>query len=176
MTDDQLVEYFNEHILYELLMLRYTHLNLQSAGQLLWNAMFAAFNVSARNLYNFLKNRERSNVRVVDYKDHYGKWKCGKPTKITGSLDMLHKQCLHLDRNRPKLSPDKINLERIQIVFDWVQSNILTLVGHFDDGFQRRVALERADIPADQTLKIVTGPTGPSAPAAVSATNHISIV
>jgi len=27
-------------------------------GQLLWNAMFAAFNVSARNLHDFMKDTE----------------------------------------------------------------------------------------------------------------------
>lgn len=59
-TADALAEYFNEHVLYELLMLRYSGQRLLSEmpndgrTQLLWNAMFTAFNVSARNIYDFL--------------------------------------------------------------------------------------------------------------------------
>jgi hypothetical protein len=41
-TKDQLVDYFNEHILYELLMLRYSRGRLRSQTQILWNAAFGA--------------------------------------------------------------------------------------------------------------------------------------
>ena len=56
MTEIELAEYANEHFLYELLMLRYSKHHLQVCrDRLRWNAMFAAFNVSARNFYDFLR-------------------------------------------------------------------------------------------------------------------------
>jgi hypothetical protein len=51
MNKQEFVDYFNEHILYELLMCRYAKLRLvEGQTQILWNALFATFNVSARNL------------------------------------------------------------------------------------------------------------------------------
>jgi len=54
-TEDQLVGYFNEHILYELLVLRFAHDRLSTTTQILWNTAFSA--LSARNLYEFLNNK-----------------------------------------------------------------------------------------------------------------------
>jgi hypothetical protein len=65
---DELAGYFNEHVFYELQMLRFSKQWLEKEQtQFVWNAMFAAFNVSARNLYDFLGKRENGNMNVADY-------------------------------------------------------------------------------------------------------------
>ena len=88
MTKTELIDYLNEHVLYELLMLRYSKKRLESCttDRLLWNAMFAAFNVSARNIYEFLSPSDNTCVRLRDFKEHCGKFERGSIEKVKGTL------------------------------------------------------------------------------------------
>jgi hypothetical protein len=73
MDEKQLIGYFNEHVYYELLMLNYAKQRIENAPDFMfWNAMFATFNVSARNLYDFLNNKgdRRTDVNVDACKSH----------------------------------------------------------------------------------------------------------
>ena len=172
MTRQELSDYFNEHILYELLMLRYTKRRLvDGQTQILWNAMFSAFNVSARNLYEFLSNKGGKNeVNLHDYKDYYGSFGRSSISDITGTLQMLNAQVFHMGVKRFKEIDQKVNIERIQTMFDWAETNVLALVKSFDDEFRASIQLERAN-PDHQPSTMVLGPTGPAAPP--SATNHV---
>jgi hypothetical protein len=172
MTKEELIEYFNEHILYELLMLRYAKLRLTNGQtQILWNAMFATFNVSARNLYEFLNNKGSKNeVNVHDYQEYYGDFVRHAISDITGTLQLINEQCFHMGVKRPKVPDKKVNMSRIQTMFDWIESNIDALISNFDDDFRAELQLARAN-PTLQPDTITTGPTGPAAPAA---TNHVT--
>jgi hypothetical protein len=173
-TRDELAEYFNEHILYELLMLRYARRRLQSETQILWNAMFSAFNVSARNLYEFLNNKgTRNEVNVHDYRDVAPRFDRGSISDITGTLQLLNEQCFHMGKKRPKALNKKVSIERIETVFQWVESNMGNLVDDFDKDFRPKIELNRAD-PDHQPDVLVSGPTGPGAPPTPSATNHVT--
>jgi len=64
-TDVAKMEYMEEHIPYELLMLRHTYQQMKSSNnQLDWNAFFESFCLHARNLYKFLRN-DRVNTTFV---------------------------------------------------------------------------------------------------------------
>src|SRR6266702_81868 len=94
MTRDELIAYFNEHILYELLMLRYSRNLLRSQPQqLVWNANFAAFNVSARNLYEYLSNKGGNNeVNVHAYLPYAKTFRISSKSDITGTLQKINEQ------------------------------------------------------------------------------------
>jgi hypothetical protein len=173
MTREELIEYFNEHILYELLMVRYAKLRLTNGQtQILWNAMFATFNVSARNLYEFLNNKgSRNEVNVHDYQEYYGDFVRHSISDITGTLQLINEQCFHMGVKRPKAADKKVNMPRIQTMFDWIEHNMEALVTNFDDDFRAEIQLERAN-PTHQPDTITTGPTGPTA--RPSATNHVT--
>jgi hypothetical protein len=174
-TQDELVEYFNEHILYELLMLRYSRRRLASETQILWNAMFAAFNVSARNLYEFLNNKGSKNeVNVHDYAEFCRSFNRSSISDITGTLQLLNEQCFHMGKKRPSALDKKVNLQRIETVSQWIEANVENLIKSFDAGFRSKMQLDRAN-PDRQPNVYVSGPTGPSAPHP-SATNHVTVL
>lgn len=188
MPVDELANYFNEHVLYELLMLRYTKIRLEPIGpegpyvveQLLWNAMFAAFNVSARNIYDFLNGDDKQNVRVVDYRPYCRSFALGSIDDIRMSKDMLHAQCLHMGRGRTKLSKDKITIDRIQKMSEWIEGKMQVLTDSFNAELRSKVNPERADPRQSGNWVLSQGPTGPSAPPLMldvtttspTATNH----
>ena len=140
MNKQELVDYFNEHILYELLMCRYAKVRLvEGQTQILWNALFATFNVSARNLYEFLNNKGLNNaVNVHDYKDYYRTFARSSISDITGTLQQLNEQCFHMGKKRPVEVDRKVNIKRIEKLLDWVEENIDALVPNFDDDFRKR--------------------------------------
>lgn len=163
-TATQLVDYFNEHVHYELQMLRYSRRGLESGTlpQMEWNAMFAAFNVSARNIYEFLKG-ERGNVSVTDYRDYCRTFKRDNIDAIKSTLDMLNAQCFHMGRKRTEAAGGKIRLDRIQKMAQWVESNMETLLQSFDRDFRDRLRIEpaepqslRLNLPGDATLSTST--------------------
>lgn len=154
MTEPELIEYVNEHLIYELLMLRYAKRQLDSCqDQLLWNAMFAAFNVSARNLYDLLSGGgDTRSVRLKDFEGHAGTWCASSTAAISPTVDKLNRQCLHLGKDRTKVSDKKVALERIRHVFEWAESNVLSFMGNLD--FKEAIDLGRADL--EKKLKTST--------------------
>jgi hypothetical protein len=61
-SKSQLENHLQDHLPYELLMLRYSHgrINIES-DPLIWNAMYECFCMHARNLWDFLNNAGTSN-------------------------------------------------------------------------------------------------------------------
>jgi hypothetical protein len=161
---DELVDYFNEHVFYELITLRYSKQRLENGGdQLLWNAMFAAFNVSARNLYYFVGNRDGTNVNVADYKTYCQTFDRGSIEDVKSTLELLNSQCLHLGKKRYKETEKKINLRRIITVSAWIESRMDDLLKSFNNDFRSKLRPEWADPVAQHLVLGVEGPGGPSA-------------
>jgi hypothetical protein len=162
-TSDELVDYFNEHVFYELLMLRYTKQCLENGGdQLPWNAMFAAFNVSARNLYSFLANKDRPNASVEDYRAYRQTLDGISVEEVKSTLDLLNAQCLHLGWKRHKEPEEKINIDRIRSVSEWIESGTGNLLKTFKEDFRSKLRPKLADLPAQQSIIGVDKPLGPS--------------
>jgi hypothetical protein len=163
MTEPELVDYFNEHVLYELLMLRYSKQCLEKGGtQLHWNAMFSAFNVSARNLYDFLNNKGRGGSVDVKAYDLYRKDTTRDSTSgISKTMELLNAQCFHMSEKRFSDTDKKIKLDRIRETFEWIESNIGNLLKSFKDDFLAELKPERADLDTQQLGVIALGLTGP---------------
>jgi hypothetical protein len=162
MTKAELIEQFDEHVFYEVQMLIYTKQCLEKEQpQPVWNAMFAAFNVSARNLENFLSNKgNNTRLRVLDY-DPYrkvsGKFK-NEP--IRKALEQLNAQCLHLGKSRTPKPDDKINIVKIRKIFTWVVSSMDSLLKNLKDDFRPQSDWTGL---LSQKLTVRVGPQGPSA-------------
>jgi hypothetical protein len=116
--------------------------------------------VSARNLYEFLNNKGTNNeVKVHDYKDYYGAFGRSGISDITGTLQLINEQCFHLGKKRPKAVARKVNITRIETLFDWAEKNMAELISNFEEDFRQKLKVERAD-PTPQPNVITTGPTG----------------
>ena len=161
MSETELLAYFNEHVFYELLMLSYSKQHLENGlDRYLWNAMFAAFNVSARNLENFLTNKgDRTHMRVLDYKDHRTDARSISNEAIRETVKMLNAQCLHLGKDRFTEADKKINLGKVRKVSAWVVSNMDNLLKSFKGEFRSKLCPDWASLIAQH--RIVSGPIGP---------------
>jgi hypothetical protein len=144
MTETELFDYFNEHVYFELQTLTFTKQRLeQETEQLSWNAMFAAFNVSARNLYDFLNNKgTRNEVRVDDYKNIRTNTQRDSVSEIQGLLNALHAQCFHMGKSRVEKANKKVNLDKIRKFSIWVISNMDALIKSFKDEFASKLRPE----------------------------------
>lgn len=124
---DQLAAWLQEHLSYELLMLRLTYSKLsQVADQADWNAFYESFAVHARNLYYFLTNEEELQARhfVTDYK-------AVKTNETKGPLQRLALQVFHLSKDRPPTSSRrgaKIDAEDRQAVYSWIEDQMTDFV------------------------------------------------
>jgi hypothetical protein len=143
--EKELLAYFNEHVYYELLMLNYAKKRIENAADFMdWNAMFATFNVSARNLYDFLNNKgdSRTDVNVDAYKSHRTVTKRGSTSDVTGTLQMLNAQCFHMGQSRSYVPDGKVNREKIREMHEWVVSNMADLLKSFKDDFRLKLRSE----------------------------------
>jgi len=158
MTETELLGYFDEHVYYEWLMLNYAKQCLEGAADpLVWNAMFAAFNVSARNLENFLTNKGNSTrMRVLDYEPFRKDARNISNQPIRTTLEQLNAQCLHLGKKRFTEPDKKINRDRIEKMSAWVVSNMDDLLKGFKDDF--RAKLNWASLVAQHKAAGVVGP------------------
>lgn len=163
MSETELFDYLNEHVFYELLMVNYSKQRLESGlDRYLWNAMFAAFNVSARNLYDFLNNNgdRRTDVNVDDYRSFRNDTKRGSTSDVTGTLGLLNAQCLHMGKKRFAEPDKKINLDRIVTMSTWVVSNMDDLTRSFKHDFRSKLRKDWDGLVAQH--RIVSGPIGPA--------------
>jgi hypothetical protein len=145
MTEIELFKYFDEHVYYELQMLSYAKGCLENPrDQADWNVMFAAFNVSARNLYDFLNNNggRATDVNVDDYKLFRTATTRGSTSDVTGILGLLHAQCFHMGQKRFKEPDRKVNLDRIRTMHTWVVSNMADLLKSFKGDFHSQLRQE----------------------------------
>jgi hypothetical protein len=156
----KLRDYFNEHVFYEVQMLNYAKYCLESPrSQNEWNVMFAAFNVSARNLYYFVGKRDTGNMNVDDYRPYMGSFERGSIEEVKQTMRLLEAQCLHLGEDRFKEPDRKINIERVRTMHAWIASRIVSLLKSFNDDFRPK---PEWDALIGQRLAVPMGPTGPS--------------
>lgn len=113
----QKCDYLDEHIPYMLKMLRYTDAQmLQAQDYLSWNAHFESFAVHARNLVNFLANKDTGNVKAHEFVRNFK----ARTSDIGGLMRKLDQQVFHLAKVRPRGVVGKFNSEHVKPVRGWV--------------------------------------------------------
>jgi hypothetical protein len=173
MDEKELLGYFNEHVYYESLMLNYAKNRVENAPDfMVWNSMFATFNVSARNLYEFLNNKgdRQTAVNVDDYKLYRTATKRGSTSDVSGTLQMLNAQCFHMGQKRFEVPDGKVNLAKIKEMHAWVVSNMADLLKSFKDDFRSQLRQEWDALVAPQLILTINpkAPTTSSIFAALS--------
>jgi hypothetical protein len=164
MTRPQLIEFFNEHVRYELFIMRHTSEQLESdkLNQLDWNIMFSAFNVSARNIYEFLRGK-KGNVCVTQYRPFCRQFQHSDIDDVRTLAEDLNAQCFHMGEDRKMPANGKVTIAKIQTLARWLESNMSELERHFDDDF--RTALQ-SEYERQRTLSVSA--ENPTSSAAVS--------
>jgi hypothetical protein len=153
--------------------------NLENApDQFFWNAMFAAFNVSARNLYYFLGRREGSNANVADYRAYCQTYARGSIESVKETMTDLNAQCLHLGKTRTKEADRKINLARVRKMSEWIESNVDNLLKSFKADFRSKIVPMQPDGDQEAAIVRVLGPSGPmlAANLTTSTSSHVTFV
>jgi hypothetical protein len=159
--DQQRQDYLDEHLPYELKMLRYTYGQmLQRQHYLSWNAHFESFATHAANLVRFLTNTDTGNFKASDFVKGGYRARIGD---AHGAMEKLKRQVFHLAKNRPKTVIDKFSTEpHAKEVFEWIETNFadfLSKLGQLRKFFNDK----KADPSQDEGLFIMVGPTGPGA-------------
>jgi hypothetical protein len=141
-----LLEYLNEHVHYELLMLRYSLLRMAAPNdQLDFNANFVSFGVHARNLYKFLRNDE-GNSKAKDYAPMF---------KTEGNLPPLRRweeAIFHMGKSRPATAEDgKLVVSDAVVFANWTEDNFGRFIAEADEPYRskwRSPILGRPTLPA----------------------------
>ncbi len=156
--------HLQEHLPYELFMMRYTYLQMSEGQPLLrWNAFFAAFGVYARNLCQFLTDRKDSNNFKAS--DFAATFIARDADSIHGALLRLNKQVFHPAKDRVTDPKNKVSLTDALKVLDWIEKNIALFVAALDERYRAYWNPDKADPTKygdDGTLH--RGPTGPAHP------------
>jgi hypothetical protein len=120
---EERIAYLPEHLLYEVLMLRFTLMRLDmDQTQLLWNALYEAFGVHARNLYDFLRNEKASrNFKADDFIDGFA---LNDRNAVHGLMQKMYEQILHLGKQRTADKNEKIQLDDVKKVAVWIEQGL----------------------------------------------------
>jgi hypothetical protein len=167
---DAKLKYLNEHVQYELLMLRYSFHRLSSERhQLEWNAHWVSFGVHARNLYKFLRSKD-SNSKAIDYTPGF--------TKTIGQLPPIgqwEREIFHMGKTRPaSVSDGKLTYEDARKFVEWVERNFDGFISQADEPYRsgwRAPTLKGAI--GSLTLTATNAPSASSAPSGSSAPEYI---
>jgi hypothetical protein len=172
MTDKtQKFDYLDEHLPYMLKMMRHNFKKInENLFYLDWNAFLESFAVNARNLVQFLDNRDTGNFMarsfVSDFRIRKG--------DIQGAMKKLDEQVFHLAKNRSRGAEGKFNTAYAKKVFDWIESGMSEFIEALSPDEKNMWNAQKADPESDKT-SISRGYTGaggpPSASAAISTTS-----
>jgi hypothetical protein len=114
------IECLEDHLPYELMMLRYTRSRLgEPQSALIWNATLESFAMHARLLFEFLTNDgESRNFKAEDFS--HGYVAKGKE-KMRGKRDKLNEGLFHLAKTRSSDHHKKVSTEVAIVLFDWIE-------------------------------------------------------
>jgi hypothetical protein len=120
-TSEKKWEHLNDHLPYELLMLRYTYQQLHKQQlQLNWNVYLETLAVHARNLYYFLTSKAK-NLKANDFDTEY---KHKGHLTLTGTMQKLQSQVLHLGKERSSDPEKKTNTDHADRLYQWIEKEM----------------------------------------------------
>jgi len=149
-----LEKYLTEHLKYERDMLRHTYGRLTEMSGMDWCAMFEAFGVHARNLYDFLRNEgsASSTFRAVDYVLGYK----GKPhSDVDGRMN---ESFFHLSAKRLQGNP--VSTTDAEAIGGWIDREWAAWAGQLGEPFTALVDASPACPP--RTILVAGGSPGAS--------------
>jgi hypothetical protein len=139
------IRHLEEHLPYELLMLRYTHQQLFAPQhQLDFNCYLECFVIHARILYNFLTNEQDArNFKATDFGQSY------QPlphNELSGAMFKLNSQILHFAKCRPNQPEKKFNTARVDKIHKWIEREISRFVKELSPEYRSHWNDDHADL------------------------------
>ena len=184
-SSEDKIKHLDDHLPYELLMLRHTYQQVNSDRNALdWNAFHESFAVHARILLNFLINDAGStNFQASGFSNFIAE----KDATVQRIIRQdLNKQVFHLGKSRPSEADLKVAAANRKLVFEWIESNFRKFLEQLHKDWKPHWNSDRADLAkvrerllkaegelsvkaigrqqATGTPGVVMGPTGFSAP------------
>jgi hypothetical protein len=142
-TEHERLNYLNDHISYEVIMLNYTFMRLMTFkastadDELERNAFLEAFGVHAWNLVEFLSKKVRKNDRnASDYIPSFEP-PDGKP--IEQALLRLQKQILRITTLRKTDPGGKFNITNARELYAWIVPAILKFRGALSARYRKEL-------------------------------------
>jgi len=136
MADEpQKTKHLEEHLPYELAMLRYCFKQLHTAAERDYSAYIESFCIHARILKEFLGNKaEAGNLKACDYDDGF-EWK--PPNRLFGAFQKIGPQITHLSQRRPTGSTHKkFTFANAQDVFAWLEPTFCEFIKKLTPHYQ----------------------------------------
>lgn len=131
---DEKNKFLDEHVAYELQMLRYTHGRMQSeTDPLLWNTLMESFCIHARNLHAFLVNKRgrgskagKSSTNNFKAKDFSKTYKVDQLNALKGPLlSRVDLQLFHMGKQRGNVKNVKLDRKSdIKNINQWVENDL----------------------------------------------------
>jgi hypothetical protein len=165
-TKQQLFEYLDEHLPYTLKQLRHSQRKInQEQHYLDWNSFFQSFAVNARNLVDFLVDKDARNMRARDFIPNY----IVRKGDLAGRMNTLDQQVFHLAKVRPREPIGKIDTGAAGVVFEWIEEEMMDFLAALPSELRQQWNADKADPDKYPPGPPTTGPTGPGlAPSASS--------
>jgi hypothetical protein len=146
MTTAEKQKYLQEHITYEIIMLRYTYGSLYHKTEASWNAHYEAFLVHARNLRDFLSgnskspNQAKPNVVASLFSSTFTH---SIPPKIKDIFKRAHEQVLHLGMYRDYVAPGKLQLHlEVTELYDYIGDTLAAFIAKLNNDFIGRITAD----------------------------------
>jgi hypothetical protein len=117
--------WLREHLPYQVMMMRHTYSRLFDREICAhdWNAMYMAFAVASRNLFEFFTNKDRSNTNF-GAQDFIAAGFGQSAKSIETPMKQVRAQIFHLDKARPAEAADKFQLKSAETVLNWVEQTL----------------------------------------------------
>jgi hypothetical protein len=128
MTEQEKIEYLNEHLQYEVKMLRWSYYHVQGEPPSPWrNAFIEVFAVHARGPYDFCVSNDARDVLARDYVSDF---EPPRPKdEIRDEIELLNKQIFHTSKARTAAPGRKFNMVTDgRKVLGWVEDALAEFV------------------------------------------------
>jgi hypothetical protein len=140
---DDLIAFLNEHVSYELLMLRYTRQQLRlELHPLDWNAKFESYFTHARILCNFfLGTDDNRNIAAHDY---IAAFLPDGRRQMEGLLLKLGPQIFHLGKIRTD-AERKLSVKDVDRMSEWLEKNTILFIAALPEPYKKSWNSDHAD-------------------------------
>lgn len=160
MNPDELIGYFNEHVFYELDMLRGTHDRFQACkDRTTKNALLESCGMHARNLSEFLLNEgDNRNVLASKYNPSFRR---RKPAGLTGAFERLNYGMHHLGTRR--LGKPKFTLDDATKILGWIEKEFQSFLDELPEPYKSDIGRKSESVPLINAAAVVADATSTTA-------------
>jgi hypothetical protein len=152
---EQKIKWLDEHLPYELMMVRYTSKMLkENVFWLDWNAYHSAFAVAAANMAGFLTNNDTGNLKASDFVTGFK----ARKGELAAKFAKMEPQIFHLGKGRSS-EKGKFDIDDATEVANWIDSEISKFLSQLGEWkkYWNAARAEPQERPKDNPTMTFTG-------------------